>query len=221
MQRLGESARRVRPEGRGERRPEHGEPLAEEVRAERLREEAGPRRCHRHEEDLQENEQRLRRPRAETRLPRASHEGERHLEQREAHAVGRHRVTRRPRDGERLPAGDPELEGLGDRDRRVEHLLLVGNGPERALFGRRRKQEKGGEDRKAERPRDGSSEARGPSGRHLTFRSGEGAPDRGVRLGFHGEILGPVPGESLVRDVPEGGEKGVEVAGAVEEDDRP
>jgi hypothetical protein len=153
LQRLGESARRVRPERRGERRPEHGEPLAEEARAERPREEACPRRRRCHEEDLQENEQRLRRPRAETCLPWARHEGERHLEQRKAHAVGRHRVARRPRDGERLPARDPELAGRGDRDRGVEHLLLVGDGPERALFGRPREQEKGGEDRKAERPR--------------------------------------------------------------------
>ena len=184
LERFRESAGRVRPKRRSDRGPEHGEALPERSGAERLREEPGPGARGRDEEDLQENEQRLRGARAEAVFPGARGEREWRLEKRQAHSIGRHRVAPRPRNRERLPARDAELERLGDRDRRVEHLLLVRDGSEGALLRRAREQDERGDRREPER----ASPQGCPCHRAACVRSGPFAPPRALRTAATGSV---------------------------------
>ena len=182
LERLGEPVGRVGPQRGPEARPEDRETLPERARPELRGEQAGAGRGRRHEEHFEEDEERLRRPDPESRLPRSCRGGERDLDERQAHAVRGESVSSGARDAEVLVAGDADLPRRRDRDRRVEHLLLVAHGPERALLGRRREEEKN------RRDRDGEPAAHRRSSPPRPGRAAREAPERARRTAAAGSV---------------------------------
>ena len=133
MQRFGKAARRKGPHRRGHPHAENRDGLSEGPGVEPSCEQPRCAGSSRDDEDLEQQEERLRGAFPEEMLPPRGQGGYRHLEQGQAHAIGRQRIALGPMHGEDLPPRDTDLAELHDADGRAEDLLLIRDRAERPL----------------------------------------------------------------------------------------
>src|ERR1019366_5430250 len=164
------------------------------------------------QQDLLEDEKRLRRAQSESVLEGARERRERNTNERRAHSVPRHGVPGGPRDVDRVASRDPYLSESGHRVGLAGHDLPVSDQAEDALVRRERDHEGRDAERKEDgaavgQRRHGSNDTRGSSISEATATSPDATMTEDDRS--RGEILGS-PFRRLLRrlEAPARGERG-------------